>query len=42
MHGFFTMLNLPASAVAIDQVVAALDRMGAGPVSAVAAETRSS
>ena len=42
MHGFFTMLNLPASAVAIDQVVAALDRVGAGPVSAVAAETRTS
>jgi acetyl esterase len=41
MHGFFTMLNLPASAVAIDQIVAALDRV-AGPVSAVAAETRSS
>jgi acetyl esterase len=42
MHGFFTMLNLPASAVAIDQVIAVLDRMGAGPVSALAAETRSS
>ena len=42
MHGFFTMLNLPASAIAIDQVVAALNRIAAGPVRAVAAETRSS
>ena len=42
MHGFFTMLNLPASAVAIDQVIAALERIGAGPVSTGAAETRSS
>jgi len=42
MHGFFTMLNLPGSAVAIDQVVAALDRTAAGPVHTVAAETRSS
>ncbi|WP_369137403.1 alpha/beta hydrolase [Modestobacter versicolor] len=30
MHGFFTMLNLPASTVAIDQVVAAFDRAAAG------------
>jgi acetyl esterase len=42
MHGFFTMLNLPASAVAIDQVIAALDKIGADPVLPVAAETRSS
>ena len=42
MHGFFTMLNLPASAVAIDQVVAALDRVAADRASNPAAETRSS
>jgi acetyl esterase len=40
MHGFFTMLNLPASAVAIDQVVAALDRTAGGAVSTAAADTR--
>lgn len=42
MHGFLTMLALPASAVAIGQVVAALDRVAACPGCAGESQTRSS
>ena len=42
MHGFVTMLTLPASAVAIEQIVVALDRTAAPAPGVAAAETRSS